>query len=54
MRKTYLGDGVYVEFNRIGNLILTASDGIQDTNTIIMEPGVVDALKTYLKNLKGK
>lgn len=38
MNKSYLGDGVYVEFDESGRMIkLTTSDGTEDTNTIYLE-----------------
>ena len=37
--KRYLGDGVYVEFDGYA-LVLTAENGIEATNTIVLEPDV--------------
>ncbi len=52
MNKTYLGDGVYVEIQEIQEsttmLKLTTSNGIEDTNTIFLEPEIVDALKIWM------
>ena len=52
MEKTYLGDGVYVEVER-GMLKLTTEDGYRATNTIFMEPEVMDALEQYIKQAKA-
>lgn len=44
-RKTYLGDGVYLAFDRWGGLVLTTEDGTgHPTNTIYLEQEVYDAL----------
>lgn len=50
MRKTYLGDGVYAEFDdkRPNTLKLTTSNGIVDTNTIYLEPETLALLDVYL------
>jgi hypothetical protein len=42
--KQYLGDGVYVAIE-YGMVKLTTEDGISVTNTIYMEPAVVEALE---------
>ena len=46
MNKTYLGDGVYIERDDYGNIILTTSDGIRTTNRIVLE---IDVLFMYLR-----
>lgn len=47
--KTYLGDGVYCEFNsKVGQFILTTDNGLAINNTIYLEPEVVDALLVYI------
>jgi len=48
--KTYLGDAVYVAPD-IRGIKLTTSDGLTDTNTIFLEPGVIDALVKFLEKL---
>jgi len=54
MEKTYLGDGVYIEQNDFGQVVLTTSDGLSDTNTIYLEPEVVRAMEEWLQgNAKG-
>ena len=49
-KKAYLGDAVYVEFDEHERLMLTTSDGINNTNTIILEFEVLRALINYFKN----
>jgi hypothetical protein len=49
-RKEYLGDAVYVDYDGF-YLILTTEDGIQATNTIMLEPEVVSALVKYQARL---
>jgi Mn-dependent DtxR family transcriptional regulator len=51
MKKVYLGDSVYVEFDGYG-LVLTTENGYGPTNTIIMEPEVVHNLQEYVAALK--
>lgn len=48
--KVYLGDGVYAEWNGY-ELILTTSNGISVTNTIVLEDAVVAALVRYFAQL---
>lgn len=45
--KRYIGDGVYADFDGC-NIILTVENGIRATNTIYLEPGVLDALNVAL------
>lgn len=49
--KKYLGDGAYVEFDGY-HIVLTTSNGITNTNTIALEPGVYAALVKYGKMLE--
>jgi hypothetical protein len=51
MNKQYLGDSVCVEFNDIGQLVLTTENGLEDdpSNTIFLEPEVFYALQQYVK-----
>ena len=51
MNKFYLGDGAYVEYDGYG-LILTTSNGIEDTNTIYLEPEVFGNLEGYVRRLR--
>ncbi len=50
--KSYLGDGVYCQFDGF-NLILTTEDGVSATNEIVLEPSVYSALIRYVENLQG-
>jgi hypothetical protein len=47
MKRKYLGDGVYAEFDGY-HIWLITSDGIEDTNKIALEPQVLSALKRYV------
>ncbi len=50
--KRYLGDGVYVEVE--GDMVkLTTSDGIADTNTIFLEPEVLEAFGRWVAALRA-
>jgi hypothetical protein len=52
MTKKYLGDGVYVQI--YGDfLILTTEDGLEITNTIILEPEVFSALVYWADLVRG-
>ena len=51
--KAYLGDAVYIDFDGF-NLILTTEDGIQATNTIILEPTVYQTLVDYVERLNNE
>lgn len=51
--KVFLGDGVYAQHDGY-SLILTTENGVEATNTIYLEPSVINSLENYLKNLKEK
>lgn len=51
-RKTYLGDGCYVDFNGYA-LVLTAEDGICVNDRIVLEPEVWHALTEYVERLRA-
>jgi len=51
MKKEYLGDGCFVETDSYGNVILTTSDGIEDTNTIFLEPYMFNQLVRFVKRI---
>lgn len=48
--KTYLGDGVYLDYDGY-SVILTTENGISVQNTIVLDPEVVEALINKLKAL---
>ena len=50
MPKRYIGDGVYVDFDGFA-LVLTTSDGISETNRIVLEPEVYGALRAFVEQL---
>lgn len=52
--KDYLGDGVYAEVTEYGDLVLTTSDGIRDTNRIVLEPEVLAALLRYVERIRAE
>ncbi len=45
----YLGDGAYVEYTKGGEFMLYTSNGIQITNTIYLEPAVMESLYKFFK-----
>jgi hypothetical protein len=49
--KTYLGDGVYAAYD--GWMVaLTTENGYEATNTVYLEPSVLEALQKYVEQLK--
>lgn len=48
--KRYLGDGAYVELRGAADLVLTTSDGIRTTNTIVLEAAVWRELIRFVGN----
>lgn len=49
--KTYLGDGVYADFDGYG-IILTTENGIRATNNIYLEPQCFEALNRFVERLR--
>jgi hypothetical protein len=52
-RKTYLGDGAYVEFDG-WSLWLTTENGVNVTNRICLEPEVYRALIVFVAGLRAQ
>ena len=48
--KEYLGDAVYADYDGY-SVILTTSNGIEDTNSIYLEPIVIKHLKEFFKKV---
>ena len=48
----YLGEAVYVYVVSWGDVVLYTSDGIQETNRIILEPVVLDAFFRWVERVK--
>lgn len=51
MHKDYLGDSVYAEIEN-GRVKLTTENGVGPSNTIFLEPEVLDALNRYVERIK--
>ncbi len=49
--KSHLGDGVYVDFDGSGSIVMTTENGVEVSNTIYLEPEVLRALDEYRKRL---
>lgn len=49
-KQDYIGDGVYVEFDR-GGIMLKANDHLDPTDTIYLEPYVLAALIRFAKRV---
>ncbi len=54
MQKEYLGDAVYAEIDKFGDLVLTTENGECATNTVILEPQIILALDRYLKTYRSE
>lgn len=51
--KDYLGDSVYAEYDGYG-IILTTNNGHGPSNTICMEPEVIEALNRFVARVTGR
>lgn len=51
MEKHYLGDGAYVQFDG-WHVVLTTENGISTTNTVCLDPHVLENFEAYVKRLK--
>ena len=51
VNKDYLGDSVYADFDGYG-LMLTTENGLGASNTIVLEPAVIEALLRYIARMK--
>lgn len=51
---TYLGDGVSVEEDSLGYIVLTTSNGIRTTNTIVLDPVVWGRLLAFIEAMKAR
>ena len=50
--KVYLGDGAYAEWDG-DSWVITTSDGISDTNRIVLEPEVMAALEAFVASMRA-
>lgn len=50
--KTYLGDGVYAEFN--GYQIALTCDCMSQPNTIFLEPEVFERLQNFVEKIRNE
>lgn len=48
--KEYIGDSVYADFDGYA-FVLTTENGIGPSNTIVLEPQIMEALKEYVKRI---
>lgn len=49
--KQYLGDGAYADFDGF-QVVLTAENGIEATDTVCLEPAVLQAFEQYIADLR--
>jgi len=52
-KKVYLGDGVYAELESGWRVKLTTENGISVTNTIFLDPEVLQALADWLGKINA-
>lgn len=50
--KEYIGDSCYVDFDGYA-LTLTTENGVDVTNTVVLEPEVYAALNRYVERLRA-
>jgi hypothetical protein len=53
MNKQYLGDGAYAEWKE-GSVYLTTENGISVTNTVVLEPQVLEAFLIWIETATGE
>ena len=52
VKKSYIGDGVYVSLEENdSSIVLTTENGIEETNRIVLEFSVYNALERWVKGL---
>ncbi len=51
--KTYLGDGCSAEIT-VQGIVLTTSNGIENTNTIVLEPDVWSSLLRFVASASAR
>lgn len=51
--KSYIGDGCYAEWDGYA-IILTTSNGLENTNTIVLDPEVFEGLVSFVKSAEEK
>ena len=52
--KVYLGDGVFVQSDSLGRVILSTEDGMEITNRIYLEPEQLHGLYLWLNVMRNK
>ena len=52
MHKIYLGDSVFADFDGY-HVVLTTENGFGPSNTIALEPNVIESLLLYVGKLTG-
>lgn len=51
-KKVYLGDAVYAHYDGY-HVVLTTEDGIVVSNTIYLEPSVIEALRLFVASVRA-
>lgn len=50
--ETYLGDGAYVYLDPYGGVVLYTSDGINETNRVVLEPEVLSHFRMWVEQAR--
>jgi hypothetical protein len=51
--RAYLGDGVYAALDEFGDVVVTTENGMYATNTIVMQPEVLENFERWLARQKA-
>lgn len=51
--KRHLGDGAYANLDFHGRVVLTTENGLEVTNTVVLEPEVLVELERWLEELRA-
>lgn len=49
-RETYLGDGAYAYIDPYGGVVIYTSDGISETNRVVLDPVVLATFVRWLES----
>ena len=54
MKKTYIGDGIYMSISSVGEVLLTTENGVETTNSIILESDIMDSVISFYNQYKER
>lgn len=50
--ENYIGDAVYVFRSKFNDVVLYTSNGIQETNRVVLEPAVLEAFMRWMNRVE--